>query len=612
MIPPFDLQGGVWVSAARDLTVTALLSAFGTLVFRLVVLPRALTRAPADLSASLKRRLLRVSQASAAVALAAGIAWLCVQSADFADTDTAGTLARTVPKVLADTRFGHVIAAQLAMLVATFLLQGRRDQPGRQAWALAAATIALLLEAGHSHAASMHTGPSWLLAADIVHLLGAGAWLGGLLPLLLTIRHAPPPFAAAAARQFSPVGKLCLVALLVSAAYQSWVLVASVPGLVGTAYGWMALVKLALFAVLFCFALAHRYRFAPALLRHHPDVARAVLVRSIALQTGVALCIIVAAAILSGLPPSMHLQPLWPFDKQFSLDAIHEDADFAHEVARATIALAAAAVLLLLALAKRRFRLPALAAAALIAWFTIPHFDLLLADATPTSFYRSPTGFSADSIVAGRSLFAQHCAVCHGAGGQGDGPLARALPAPPANLTAAHLWMHSDGQLFWWLTSGIRTPEGRQAMPGFAQTLDEDQRWALIDYIHALNAGAAYRMMDAWPHPVQAPGLATRRPDPQARFVRLVIGPISHPLPPAPGLVTVEATDANLQAAYAILAGGAAPAGTQFLIDGDGWLRAMRPPGWTDPTALQAEIASLRKQPVKQTKMDDSMKDMKM
>src|SRR5262245_8621401 len=35
----------------------------------------------------------------------------------------------------------------------------------------------------------------------------------------------------------------------------------------------------------------------------------------------------------------------------------------------------------------------------------------------------------------GRKLYDQHCAVCHGDNGKGDGPLAEDLKVPPADLT---------------------------------------------------------------------------------------------------------------------------------------------------------------------------------
>ena len=176
-------------------------------------------------------------------------------------------------------------------------------------------------------------GPSLLLAADVVHLLAAGVWLGGLLPLLLLVRDAPPKTGALAARWFSPLGKCCVVALAVTALFQGWVLVASIPGLVGTAYGWMVGVKLALFGVLFAFALANRYWLAPALLPDHL-AAKRPLVCSIAVQTGFGLAIIAAAAVLSSLAPAMHEQAIWPFPDRFTLGHARRGPRFPQRGAR--------------------------------------------------------------------------------------------------------------------------------------------------------------------------------------------------------------------------------------------------------------------------------------
>lgn len=38
-------------------------------------------------------------------------------------------------------------------------------------------------------------------------------------------------------------------------------------------------------------------------------------------------------------------------------------------------------------------------------------------------------------IPSGERLFAQNCAACHGAGGQGDGPMATGLDQAPPDLT---------------------------------------------------------------------------------------------------------------------------------------------------------------------------------
>lgn len=42
---------------------------------------------------------------------------------------------------------------------------------------------------------------------------------------------------------------------------------------------------------------------------------------------------------------------------------------------------------------------------------------------------------SAPPPETGRGLYTDYCVICHGAGGQGDGPLAGDLPVPPADLT---------------------------------------------------------------------------------------------------------------------------------------------------------------------------------
>ena len=226
--------------------------------------------------------------------------------------------------------------------------------------------------------------------------------------------------------------------------------------------------------------------------------------------------------------------------------------------------------------------------------------------------------------MRGASLFPQNCAACHGADGRGDGPLAKSLPVPPADLTAAHLWMHSDGELFWWLAHGIEAPEGGLAMPGFGSILSDDDRWALIDYVRAHNAGVEYHSAGEWSPPLRAPALqaqcaggrAVSLADLRGGFVRLVIGASS---PAVQGVTTILATtdpaahpaagvcvtgDEDVPRAYAIVAGLASSdiSGTEFLIDGEGWLRAVqRPaqkPGWDDPGLLAADIRQLAAHPI--------------
>jgi putative copper resistance protein D len=83
------------------------------------------------------------------------------------------------------------------------------------------------------------------------------------------------------------------------------------------------------------------------------------------------------------------------------------------------------------------------------------------------------------------------CAICHGAGGYGDGPLADELRPKPADLTAPHANTHTAGDLFWWLSHGVRST----SMPGFSQSLREEERWDLINFLRALSSGDRARSL---------------------------------------------------------------------------------------------------------------------
>jgi mono/diheme cytochrome c family protein len=112
-------------------------------------------------------------------------------------------------------------------------------------------------------------------------------------------------------------------------------------------------------------------------------------------------------------------------------------------------------------------------------------FRLLTVPAYPTSFYASPTGYTVASAMRGKDLFVEHCAACHGPDGRGAAELPKDARRPP-DLTADHIYAHRDGDIFWWISNGIR-----DVMPGFAPLIDEEARWSLIDFVHA-NADAAH------------------------------------------------------------------------------------------------------------------------
>ncbi len=616
----FGIEGGLPLALARGAAVAALLSAFGSLVFQAAVLPKVTARTPPTPGTAAS--LARLTRGSLLAAAALLPVWGLLQSADLADAGhDLGRALAAVPAVLGGTVFGRVLLAQVVAVSAAALIVRRHPRA-----ALGLAALALLLQAGHGHALSMHDGPSLLLFAGLVHLVAAGAWIGGLWPLLMVVRGMPPRAGALAARWFSPLGKACVTGMAGSAAVQFTLLVGSLPGLVGTPYGWVAAGKLALLGVLFAFAVANRYWLAPALAGAAPEVARRRLLRAIAVQTGFGLLTVLAAGVLSSLPPAIHEQPGWPFPLRPSL-ATMADADLAAEAWRGAAMLAGAAcVPLALLWRPMRRRVPlagTLALAGVLAWLGGPHLSFLLVEAYPSSYYTSPAGFAARSIVQGAALYPQHCAGCHGTQGRGDGPDGRGLPVPPADLTAAHLWEHRDGELFWWLLHGMAAPDGTQVMPGSAGVLSDDQRWALIDVVRARNAGLALQASGAWPQPVALPGFSLACPgqdalatgDLRGRVLYLVATQPGVPPPvmaagralpimlardaPGPHAAVCTSADDAAWDALAVVTGQPRDgfAGSRMLVDASGWMRAFKAPAeaatWDDPGALAAAVEAI-------------------
>jgi mono/diheme cytochrome c family protein len=87
------------------------------------------------------------------------------------------------------------------------------------------------------------------------------------------------------------------------------------------------------------------------------------------------------------------------------------------------------------------------------------------------------------SLQRGEVLFGYHCAVCHGQGGQGDGPIVefwREDARKPPDLTEARIGGYSDETLYRIITQGLG------GMPPLRENLTERQRWDVINYVRTL------------------------------------------------------------------------------------------------------------------------------
>ena len=609
----------------RGLHLAATLSLLGAAGFSIWILPAARTEPD-----RLRLALSRLQWISGALALLAGAAWFTLQAAAIASVDTWSDIWPVLPVVAEHTRFGTMLMLRLA-LVAIATLAGLTRFGHYPVLALTAIALATQGSIGHAGATPGSAG-SALLLSEALHLIAAGIWLGALLPLCLSLRELPLDDAAAVCLRFSPLGLACVLILAGTGFAQGLALIGGIPALFGTNYGRIALLKIVLFLLALGLAAINRLWLTDRLVASTPASAagaRRELMASALAEALIGLTVVTAAAFLASTVPGIHQQPVWPFPWQFTLATVQEDADFRQEVLISAALIAAAVLSMAAALLVRRFRWPALVLLLAAAVWRGPSFALLTAEAYPTSFQTSPTGFSADSIARGQVLFARYCVACHGPKGEGNGPAAAALRIKPANLTQPHVWGHTDGEMFWWLTHGIDDPEagpgGALAMPGFQAAIPDEGRWALIDYVRAHSAAASFQRDPAFDTPVPAPsgpiacnGLsASTMSDLHGHVVLVVLG-APEPERPTADAVTLSVPDETSSAsrpkpgacvatgvaawnAYAILADLPVDeaAGATFLIDPNGWLRSVRPPG-TANIDLTAAIRAIQAHPIEQ------------
>lgn len=89
-----------------------------------------------------------------------------------------------------------------------------------------------------------------------------------------------------------------------------------------------------------------------------------------------------------------------------------------------------------------------------------------------------------EEVRDGPWLYERYCSGCHGMTGAGDGATAKALGVAPRDFVQGGFsFGNTRESLFRTISSGI---PGRSVMPSFAGTLDEDERWLVVDHVRSL------------------------------------------------------------------------------------------------------------------------------
>jgi mono/diheme cytochrome c family protein len=89
-------------------------------------------------------------------------------------------------------------------------------------------------------------------------------------------------------------------------------------------------------------------------------------------------------------------------------------------------------------------------------------------------------------LERGKQVYANNCAVCHGDGGEGNGPIVNAqtkFPFAPA-VNGAATAVRSDGYIY-----GV-VDVGRNFMPPYGARMTHLDRWAVVTYVRHLQQSA--------------------------------------------------------------------------------------------------------------------------
>lgn len=305
----------------RAIHFTATAVTAGSMLFRVAVAEPAFSSVGTPATAA-RMQSLGVAWIGLAIAAVSGAIWVLFEAAAMSGLSLSEAMAADVlSTVLNETQFGLVseIRLVLAISLAACLACYRMSWTRWPALTSALGLIAALAWAGHAGSTMGTIG--WLhLAADVLHLTAASAWIGSLVPLAMLLavarhRHdfAWASLACDATQRFSTLGLVSVGTLLVTGIVNTWILVGSLQALLVTEYGRLLMFKIVLFAVMLLFAAANRFWLMPQLAPIsctdiQIDVLRR-LMRNSVLEIILGLTIIAIVGALGILHPPIHIAP---------------------------------------------------------------------------------------------------------------------------------------------------------------------------------------------------------------------------------------------------------------------------------------------------------------
>lgn len=302
-----DAQPPVLLTAMRWLGYLGLLVGAGVAAFSVLFLPR---ERAADAARGRLRSLVRAAAVVAAVGFWAAVPLVAIYQlgvpvSALADASTWAAL----------TAWEYAVPAAVVVGLALAAAQVPRAQaPDRRRAALVLAGCGAALAApaltGHTRAAS----PEVLaIGADVLHLVAAAVWLGGLVSIVLVLGDlaARGDAGGVMIARFSAGAAWVLAVLIVVGLLQAWWIAGSVQALIDTSYGTVLLVKVLVALVAVAIAAWNRRVLLPRLRaatrRKDRQANASALVRATAAEAAILVVVLIVTAVLVDRSPQTEL-----------------------------------------------------------------------------------------------------------------------------------------------------------------------------------------------------------------------------------------------------------------------------------------------------------------
>ncbi|QCY12658.1 copper homeostasis membrane protein CopD [Pseudomonas sp. MPC6] len=273
----------------RFLHFTVVLMLFGAWIFKPLLLGR---------ETALDRPLARISRWLAGVALLSGVGWLLLITASMAGSWTAAFDPSTLELVLDKTFFGQVWRWHLLLnllLLALLFTPLHSSLPWRIV--LSGLLLATLAPVGHGAMLDGNAG-RLLIFNQVIHLTCVGAWLGGLMVLVMILLRPDTHSVKALLQRFSGVGYALVAGLLITGLINVRVLTGAFwPTPLLSGFALILLIKVVLVGAMLGLALFNRLRIRDC------ERRMTALRASVMLEWLLGIGAVAAVSLLGTLPP---------------------------------------------------------------------------------------------------------------------------------------------------------------------------------------------------------------------------------------------------------------------------------------------------------------------